>query len=85
MFRFTYCRLANIFLILYGPGTLLAVVSMKYFQLKKTMLIGGSLTVLGALFRLLAAYQYDSLGPGNTYVLILAGQSLGMDGWQFYC
>ena len=58
---------------------MLAVASMKYFHLKKTMLIGGSLTVLGALLRLIATYQYDSLGPGNTYVLVLAGQSLGND------
>jgi len=71
-------RMANIFLILYGPGTLLAVGSMKYFKLRKTMLIGGVLTVLGSLLRVIGMSQSSSLGPGNTYIIVLIGQSLGM-------
>lgn len=71
-----YYRLANIFLIFYGPGTLLAVASMKYFNLKKTMLIGGLLTALGALLRLIGTLQFDRLGPGNTYIIVMAGQAL---------
>jgi len=68
--------MANIFLILYGPGTLLAVGSMKYFKLRKTMLIGGVLTVLGSLLRVIGMSQSSSLGPGNTYIVVLMGQSL---------
>ena len=62
---------------MYGPGTVLAVASMKYFHLKKTMLIGGVLTVLGSLLRLIGTLQYDTLGPGKTYIIVMAGQTLG--------
>jgi len=36
--------LANIFLVLYGPGTLLSVYCMKHMKLKSTLVLAGSLT-----------------------------------------
>ncbi len=68
--------LANIFLILYGPGTLLATMSMKYYKLKYTLIIAGVMTIVGALMRYFAALFSDSLGNGNTYILMMLGQAL---------
>ena len=67
--------LANIFLILFGPGTVLASMSMKKFKLKYTLIIASSLTLFGALLRYIAALCTDSLGNGNTYILMMIGQA----------
>lgn len=68
--------LANIFLVLYGPGTLLSVYCMKHMKLKSTLVLAGSLTLLGALIRYIAALNNDSLGHGNVYILMMIGQAL---------
>lgn len=67
--------LANIFLILFGPGTIIASMSMKKFKLKYSLIIASSLTLFGALLRYIAALCTDSLGNGNTYILMMIGQA----------
>ena len=39
--------LANVFLIFYGPGTVLAALSMKKYGLRNSLLLGGFVTMLG--------------------------------------
>ena len=68
--------LANIFLILYGPGTMLSVYCMKHLKLKSTLVLVGSLTVLGAFIRFMAAMNNSAFGHGNTYILMVLGQAL---------
>jgi len=67
--------LANIFLILYFPGTILAILSMEYLKPRKSLLIAGLLTVIGAFIRYFGTLYSDSLGNENTYILILLGQA----------
>jgi hypothetical protein len=50
---------------------------MKYLKLRKSMLLGGMLTVIGAALRVIGASQRDSLGPGNAYIIIMTGQAFG--------
>ncbi|RYG64956.1 MFS transporter, partial [archaeon] len=66
--------LANIFLITYLPGTILGVLMMKHFKLKKAFVLAGSLTVAGGLLRYIATLSSDSLGVSGTYWLIFLGQ-----------
>ncbi len=69
--------LAVIFLILYPVGTVLEVYCMNKFKLRKTLLIGGALSVVGSLLRLIATLlQPHGLSPGATYGIILFGQVL---------
>lgn len=68
--------LANIFLILYFPGTILAILSMEYLKPRKSLLIAGLLTAIGAFVRYWGALYSDTLGTENTYALILLGQAL---------
>lgn len=69
--------MANVFLILYGPGTLLAVYMMKTLDLKRSLEIAGVLTVIGALMRYLAALFDSHLSYGAVYWLMFVGQCLG--------
>jgi len=68
--------LANIFLILYGPGTMLSVYCMKHLKLRATLVLAGSLTLLGAFIRYIAALNNDALCHGDVYMLMMIGQSL---------
>jgi MFS family permease len=68
--------LANIFLIFYLPGTLLCVFLKKRLKLKKTFLVGGSLTVAGGFLRYIAMLSKDSLGSSTTYWIVFLGQAL---------
>jgi FLVCR family MFS transporter 7 len=67
--------LANIFLILYAPGTILAVMLIKYYKLKNTLIVGGTLTVIGAFLRYMAALYNNSNSHATTYSLMLLGQA----------
>ena len=68
--------LAVIFQILYLPGTILGVLCMKSFGLRHTLLIGLSMTTIGALLRLVGTLCYESISPGGLYVLLFLGQVL---------
>jgi len=68
--------LANIFLVLYIPGTMLSVYCMKHLKLKMTLVLAGSLTLLGAFIRYIAALNNDAIGHGNVYIMMMIGQSL---------
>jgi hypothetical protein len=71
-------RLANVFLILYGPGTILAVVCMKRMKLRNTLLLASILTILGAVLRVIAAVQKDAgMSQSHTYMIMISGQCLG--------
>jgi FLVCR family MFS transporter 7 len=85
--------LANIFLILYAPGSLLGIFSfltflcsfllliflgmmlVKYYQPRKTLLVAGWLTLVGAFLRFLAVAYYNELGNANAYGLVFLGQA----------
>lgn len=69
--------LANIFLILYTPGTFIAVLAMKYLKPRKSLLLAGGLTAFGALLRYLAGLFEDDLSTASIYWLIFVGQSFG--------
>lgn len=67
--------LANIFLVLYLPGTILASMLLKYYGPRWSLLFAGSLTTIGTIIRYIAALSNKSLGDGNTYILMFLGQS----------
>jgi len=69
--------LAVIFLIMYPVGTALEVYCMQQYKLRSTLLIGGSLSVVGSLIRLIAAAMHASwrLSDSATYTLVLVGQT----------
>lgn len=69
--------LANVFLIFYGPGTALASSSMKVYGLRNSLIIGGTVTMIGALVRVFAAVYHGDIGNESTYYLMLLGQTLG--------
>ena len=68
--------LAVVFLIMYPVGTALEVYCMQRYKLRATLLIGGSLSVVGSLIRLIAALMHASWGLSDsaTYALVLVGQ-----------
>eukprot|EP01038_Epipyxis_sp_PR26KG_P009427 gene9427-12703_t len=66
--------LANIFLICYGPGMVLSVISMKHYGLRKTLLIASVFNVIGSLLRFIASLFRNSIGGLNTYILMMLGQ-----------
>lgn len=68
--------MANIFLILYTPGTIISVLSMKYLKPRKALLYAGLLTGVGALLRYLAALFDSTLSQEQVYILIFIGQCL---------
>lgn len=76
--------LANIFLILYGPGTVMSIILMKYCKLKQSMIIAGTLNLLGALIRYLAAVNSDSMSIGSLYILIMLGQAFAALSQPFF-
>ena len=67
--------LANIFLILYGPGTLLSLITIENFQVRKSLIIACALTVFGAAIRCIATYQRSSFGPELSYIIMMVGQA----------
>lgn len=76
--------MANIYLILYLPGTGLSIFLMKYFNLKRSLEICAALTMFGALIRYIAAFNSNDLGNENTYILMLFGQSLAAIGQPMF-
>lgn len=69
--------LANVFLVLYAPGTFLASLSIKRYGVKRSLIIAGTITALGMLIRVIAAWLHDDLGNATTYGMMLLGQCLG--------
>lgn len=68
--------LAVIFQIFYPPGTYLCVLCMKKYGLRANLLIGGLLSLVGAVVRVIAvAYRYE-LGATLSYAFIFIGQSI---------
>ena len=63
--------LANVFLILYLPGTVLSVFTCKYLGVKNSLVIACVLTCLGAFIRWVASYWRDQLQTGPAYTLML--------------
>ena len=76
--------LANVYLILYLPGTALSIFLMKYYNLKRSLEICGFLTMFGALLRFIAAYNSNSWGQQNTYIVMLLGQSFAAIGQPMF-
>jgi FLVCR family MFS transporter 7 len=68
--------LANIFLILYAPGSLLGMIMVKYYRPRNTILVAAFLTALGALLRYIGAISFNSVGAAGSYAIIFIGQSL---------
>ena len=68
--------LANIYFIAYLPGTLLGIFLMKNYNLKRTLEISGSLTMIGSLLRYIAAVYKNEWGVGSTYSVMMLGQTL---------
>ena len=68
--------LANIFLIMYVPGTIWGIYTMKKFQLKRALEISGGLTMVGSLLRYIAAIYRNQWGAGTTYIVMMLGQTL---------
>ncbi len=66
--------LAVVFCIMYFPGTVLSVFTMKKYQLRGNLLIGSLLTLFGAVLRLIGAFCRKDLGAYGSYILILIGQ-----------
>jgi hypothetical protein len=76
--------LANIFLILYLPGTGLSIFLMKYFNLKRSLEICGFLTMFGAMLRYIAAMNRNDWGNENTYWVMLLGQAFAALGQPMF-
>lgn len=68
--------MANMYLILYAPGMIMAIFSFKYLKPRKALLLSSIITMLGALLRYMAAISKDSLSPAALYWAMLLGQSL---------
>ena len=68
--------LANVFLILFLPGTILGVWLIKSAGFRNALLIGGGVTLLGAFLRYVATLSAGSLDDASLYWLILLGQIL---------
>lgn len=69
--------LANIFLILYLPGTILSVYLTRFAKPQKALFVAAILTCIGALIRTIATSIENSLDDQTKYALILLGQSFG--------
>lgn len=76
--------LANIFLILYLPGTGLSILLMKYFNLKRALEVCAFLTMFGALLRYIAAACRNDWGNENTYIVMLLGQAFAAMGQPMF-
>jgi MFS transporter, FLVCR family, MFS-domain-containing protein 7 len=76
--------LANVFLILYPVGTIAAVYTVKYYRPRKSLIFAGTLTVIGALLRVLATAFKNNLEIGTVYGLIILGQAFGAIAQPFF-
>lgn len=76
--------LALVFQIVYVPGTVLGVYTMKEYGMRGTMLIGGSLSFVGAVIRVIGALLKSSIGNWGAYSLIMIGQIVGALGQPLY-
>lgn len=69
--------LANIFLILYLPGTILGSITLKRYGLKNALILGGALTSIGSFIRYIAVINHTALGNDGIsslirFILVLA-------------
>jgi hypothetical protein len=71
-------------LLAYLPGTVIEVIITKKYNLRTTLLMGGLLTVIGALIRFVAAMFKHELGPGGLYAMIMFGQCLAALAQPFF-
>lgn len=76
--------LANVYLILYPVGTILAVYCVKRIKPRNSLLLGGLLSVIGALMRWIASTQKQSLGNSGVYLLMFFGQAFGALSQPFF-
>eukprot|EP00981_Chlorochromonas_danica_P012788 scaffold5400_cov159-Ochromonas_danica.AAC.7 len=76
--------LANIFLIMYTPGTILCFLLAKKLKLKKTFIVAGLLTALGGLLRLIGALLKNQLSYPALYWIIFLGQVLAALAQPFF-
>ena len=67
--------LANIFLILYAPGSVLGMMLIKRYQPRKTILLAGLLTAIGAMLRYVGVSCFNTIGAGNAYIIVFFGQA----------
>ena len=77
--------LANIFLMLYFPGTLLTNIWRKKYGIKKTLEISGLFTVIGAFFRFIPTIFYNSMDSNWIFNYIFFGQFLAAVTQPFFC
>lgn len=68
--------LAVVFLIVFPFGTILEVLSMKSYGLRKTLILGGTLTAIGAFLRFVVAQcnKTTSINGSTLYAIIMIGQ-----------
>jgi len=62
--------------VIYGPGTVLGVWWLSKYKLRDTLILGGMMTVIGGVIRMLAVFCRDIFGAEATYSLVLLGQLL---------
>lgn len=68
--------LANIFLILYAPGSILGIMMVKYYRPRTTILFAGILTAIGALLRYVGTSFFNEMGYESAYITVFLGQTL---------
>jgi FLVCR family MFS transporter 7 len=68
--------LAAIFQIMYLPGTYMCVLVMQKYGMRTNLLIAGTVTLLGALLRVLGTVARDDLGGKGAYAVVFMGQFL---------
>jgi len=79
--------LAVVWSVIYGPGTVLGIYWFQKYELRSTLLLCASVTVIGSLLRYLAVSLRVSCGLGSTacYGLVLLGQVLIGIGQPIVC
>jgi Na+/melibiose symporter-like transporter len=71
---------------MYIPGTALSAKTMKMYDLRTTMLLGGSLTTVGCAIRWIGGYARDSghMSPIMSYTFVLIGTVVVASSQPFY-
>ena len=80
----TVNMLSTIWSILYLPGTLLGNYVQKHYGIRASLILGGVLTVLGALIRIGGAAGESHLQGSGIYALFFIGQSLAALGQPIF-
>ena len=77
--------LANIFLILFLPGTWFGNLVRKQYGMRQAMIICCTITVLGAILRFIPSLFHDQMNSSLIYLLLLSGQMLAAISQPFFC